>query len=450
MARMALRGKEARGSAMEHYSPTAIIFLLFLLFILLLTHQVLGGQWVRFDLKGDFPDIALSYWQYQKPDEGKLYLKTSIQLGSKNLVFLKQTRGEVPCFVARYQLELELQSDVHPDCYKLISDTITTPDLGAFQELLETRLHQIEFPVQPGAYLLRLTLRDLNTRKEGVFEEPIKIVVPSQRLSVSDLMLAHRVEMRDPGTGRYVFAVLPYPRAIYGILEPQLFYYFEIYRPASQASQVVSVELSISGPDYPRQVIRHFQPILSQQKLPIFASVNTSKMNPGRYQLELIVRNASENVVVQKAVYFYVYQSPVDVRYRPYLEILDELFLIATPEEFDYLKNVPEEKRQMAVLNFWKRHDPNPATIKNELMSEFYRRVFIARRFFAVGNRLTDRAKVFIKYGKPAQIYHYEIPQSRNETEVWVYPRLKFQAVFLDEFGFGEYRLVEPLSILSR
>ncbi len=450
MARMALRGKEARGSAMDYHSPTAVIFLLFLLFVLLLTHQVLGGQWVRFDLKGDFPDIALSYWQYQEPGEGQLYLKTSVQLGSKNLVFLKQTRQNPPCFVARYQLELELQSDEHPDCYKLISDTITTMDLGAFQELLETRLHQIEFKVEPGNYQLRLTVRDMNARKEAVFEDAIKIVMPSQRLAVSDLMLAHRVEMLDPQSGEYVFAVLPYPRAIYGILDPQLFYYFEIYSPSQDASQPVSVELSISGPEYDRQVVRQFQPVLTQQKLPVFASVNTGKMNPGRYQLELIVRNAAENVVIQKAAYFYVYQSPIDVRYRPYSEILDELFLIASPEEFEQLKNAPEDKRQQAVLEFWRRHDPNPSTLKNELMSEFYRRVFIARRFFAVGKRLTDRAKVFIKYGKPAQIYHYELPQTRNETEIWVYPRLKFQAVFLDEFGFGEYRLVEPLSILSK
>ncbi len=450
MARVAMRGMEARGSAREHYSPTAVFFLLFLLFLLLLTHQVLGGQWVRFDLKGDYPDITLSYWQHQNPQNGELFLKTSIQMGNKNLVFLKRTDGDQPCFFAHYQLELELQGVHQPDCYKFIQDTIQTNNLGAFRELLETRLHQIDFPVSPGEYTLRLTVRDINAGKEAVFEDPIKIVDTNHRLAVSDVMLAHRVEMIDPRSGRYVFAVLPYPRAIYGILEPQLFYYFEIYPGRETTAQSVSVELSINGPNTRRQIIRRFTQPIQQIKFPVFASINTGEMNPGKYQLELIVRNEAENVIIQKAAYFYVYQSPIDVRYRPYSEILDELFLIASPEEFTVLKKAKGKKRQLAILEFWQNHDPNPATVKNELMSEFYRRVFIARRFFAVGGRLTDRAKVFIKYGKPTQIIHYRIPESRNETEIWVYHHLKFQAVFLDEFGFGEYRLVEPLSILSK
>ncbi len=450
MARLAMRGKEARGSAREHYSPTAIVFSLFILFVLLLTHQLLGGQWVRFELKGDFPDIAFSYWQHQQATTGKLFFKISIQMGNKNLVFLKQTRAESPVFYARYQLEVELQGDGGRDAYKLIQDTIYTDNLGAFQELLETRLHQIDFPVEPGQYLLRITVRDVNAGKEGVYEEPVKIVGNDRRLAVSDLMLAHRVEMVDPHSGEYVFAVLPYPRAIYGILEPQLFYYFEVYSGENASRLPVSIDLSLSDPTGKRQTIRRFSRHINQPSLPVFASVNTGEMQPGKYQLELIVRNAEQNVVIQKVAYFYVYQSPIDVRYRPYSHILDEIFLIASPEEFDRLKNAAPEKRQWAILEFWRAHDPNPATIKNELMCEFYRRVFIARRFFSVGDRLTDRAKVFIKYGKPGRIFHYEIPRTRNETEIWVYPRLKFQAVFLDEFGFGEYRLVEPLSILNK
>ncbi len=148
-----------------------------------------------------------------------------------------------------------------------------------------------------------------------------------------------------------------------------------------------------------------------------------------------------------------MFQNPADLRFRDYPAVLAELGLIAGREEMTYLKKIPRSLRQQAVDRFWKLRDPTPHTPANEVMTEFYRRVLFARLYFEGGKwnarKLSDRAKVYIVYGRPDKVLRNSNPLLRKNVEVWIYQRLDIQAIFLDEYGFGDYRLVEPFSLLQ-
>ncbi|NIV13603.1 MAG: GWxTD domain-containing protein, partial [Aliifodinibius sp.] len=86
-------------------------------------------------------------------------------------------------------------------------------------------------------------------------------------------------------------------------------------------------------------------------------------------------------------------------RFKTYDKLLKELKLIASEAEWKQLQDVPAKERQHLVDKFWEKRDPTPETVKNELMTEFYSRVFLAETYFWQGNDekgwFTDQGKVY-------------------------------------------------------
>ncbi len=69
-----------------------------------------------------------------------------------------------------------------------------------------------------------------------------------------------------------------------------------------------------------------------------------------------------------------------------------------------------EEAQSKFLSDFWRRRDPDPSTAVNEWRKEFNRRVAFANAVFGGGSdvlrgALTDRGRVFVLLGKPAQVY---------------------------------------------
>ena len=109
----------------------------------------------------------------------------------------------------------------------------------------------------------------------------------------------------------------------------------------------------------------------------------------------------------------------------------------------------------MAYLEFWEKRDPTPGTSQNELQREYYDRVKYANENF-YGYRKpgwkTDMGWAYVKLGAPDSIdrnpFNQRFAEMPGRTikgfEVWTYYRYNRQLFFVDENGFGEYRLDNP------
>jgi len=129
-------------------------------------------------------------------------------------------------------------------------------------------------------------------------------------------------------------------------------------------------------------------------------------------------------------------------------QAIKQLRYIADDREINFMLEGSEEDRYNKFKAFWLERDPSPGTGPNELMEEYYRRVgFSIEAFTNVqeGWR-TDRGMVYILFGPPDEIEAGPFELSTKPYEIWHYYHLNREFIFVDQTGFGDYRLENPYS----
>src|SRR5215217_6989776 len=158
-------------------------------------------------------------------------------------------------------------------------------------------------------------------------------------------------------------------------------------------------------------------------------------------------------------------EQPRKVKPEPkkaYVNWIKDVDLILTQSERDAWKKLEtDDEREKFIEDFWRSRDPDPDTEENEFKQEFFERVAYTNEHFSSGKpgRLTDRGRIYIKFGKPDEVEShpaggsYERPSwegggstSTYPFEKWFYrhlPNVKsgVEIEFVDPIGSGEYRI---------
>src|SRR5207247_11286018 len=84
----------------------------------------------------------------------------------------------------------------------------------------------------------------------------------------------------------------------------------------------------------------------------------------------------------------------------------DVAYVITNEERSAYKALKTDEEREQFIEQFWLRRDPSPDTVENEFKEEHYARIAYANERFASGipGWKTDRGRIYILYGKQAEI----------------------------------------------
>ena len=129
-------------------------------------------------------------------------------------------------------------------------------------------------------------------------------------------------------------------------------------------------------------------------------------------------------------------------------DMLSYLRYFAQPDQLQLLRAAAPAERGRAWIAFLRATDPDPATPEHEALRDYFVRVEQAsQRFREEGGPgwLTDRGRVFITLGDPDQIYDQgqnDIAQ-RGRVQIWEYTQYRAQLVFVDQTGFGRFRLTQ-------
>jgi GWxTD domain-containing protein len=110
------------------------------------------------------------------------------------------------------------------------------------------------------------------------------------------------------------------------------------------------------------------------------------------------------------------------------------------------LRNAPAAGRAAAWAEFLRTTDPTPSTPQNEALRDYFVRVGQANaRYREEGGQgwLTDRGRVYVTLGDPDQRLEQgdQTVTQRGRAQIWVYHQHGLQLVFVDQTGFGRWRL---------
>ena len=143
-------------------------------------------------------------------------------------------------------------------------------------------------------------------------------------------------------------------------------------------------------------------------------------------------------------------------KYKKWLEE-EVVYIISSLEKDVFLQLETDRERELFIEAFWKHRDPTLGTPENEFITEHYRRIKYANRYFARAvpkpGWKTDRGRMYILLGEPTDIERFIGETQIYNTEVWFYQGLAkyglppgFNLAFYQKGGTGEYVLYSPTS----
>jgi GWxTD domain-containing protein len=423
------------------------------------------------------------------PDQTEpAYAENSIQTFSLNHALMRYESGnvrlEIYALVDRNLLQLEdfeggvqarYEATFHildTDGNVLIGDSWTRKDWSVDAEHREVGKkipEMVKYIIKPGKYTVGAQIVDLVKQAYTYISYEVEIESFSEgNLAVSDIILASSIgETEDQSSEFYHYGLLVLPNAekVFGLTNPQVFYYMEIYNLKVNEVARYAVRGEILNEQRTVVKLLDMKDKETTSQHVIEANVfNTATLHTGAYILRVTVIDLDDNSAESSEQSFWVFRPGEEIRYQP---IVDPGFNIAELTEDDIekellvIKYLMTEKliRQVEILNdghakrsflasFWKANDPNKETDVNEFRIEYERRLRIANErygHFQKEGWKTDRGRVIIMNGEPNIIDDHPFEASRGDGyQVWRYDSIEGGVVFVfvDRNNLGNYRQV--------
>jgi GWxTD domain-containing protein len=384
---------------------------------------------------------------YSSERERKSRVDIYVQVPYQEIRFVK----EGDRYVGRYEVVL----GVYAVPGQLVMDNTWRVEVRAddFAQTTSPRfysLRQRSIDIDPGQYILHLQVRDVESGKISDVRRSLLVTdFRKDPLSLSDIMLVSRLS-----TDGEVRSIIP---NISGQLSPQtegFFVFFEVYNQTNLDSVDLTLRIrNLKNEERYRTVQRE---AIQKAKTQAFLKVDSLKLPLGNYVLTIDAvgvpkEGMTETVRAQTSRTFVVRSSDLPAVIVDINKAIDQLIYIARDSEIQYIRDGEgEDERRRRFLEFWARRDPDPQTPRNELMEEYYQRVEYANKNFThyLEGWRTDMGMVYIRFGSPENIERHPFDHNAKPYEVWYYYQLNRQFVFVDETGFGDYRLRYPTTDL--
>jgi len=126
---------------------------------------------------------------------------------------------------------------------------------------------------------------------------------------------------------------------------------------------------------------------------------------------------------------------------------LEQMNYILTTEERKELRGLKNSQKEKFFKKVWAKRDPDATTKENELMIEYYKRVAFAEQNFSRGTSggwRSDMGMIYILFGKPDDVSRSMNSQQSYNYQTWYYYQISEEFLFIDDYGFGDYRLRTP------
>lgn len=353
-------------------------------------------------------------------------------------------------FATNYSLKITIKKDdkiVYDSSFTRIISTYkynltngTSPKFDFYQ-------NRILLPMSNTNYIAELVVKPLINNETFSIKKIVAFKsIDNLNFALSGLLLLSKV--REDISG---FAITPLISEDVTNLSEGFFIFFEVYNKSNKKEFKFNVTfkndkgVSLSNPIW---FVKKANDGTTQQ----WIKLQTSDLPKGFYNLELKAFNTEDStkpiaisnrsIKISRSENFPI--TEIELK-----ETLDKMRYVAYQEDIDRINsgiNISEKLKKLT--EFWKNLDPTPNTITNEAMDEYFKRVNISSKKYSTfrDGWNTDRGRVLILYGEPDVANNDPFRRDGKAVEVWQYNFLNKTFTFVDDNGFGDYRLITLLS----
>ncbi|MGZ5192094.1 MAG: GWxTD domain-containing protein [Flavisolibacter sp.] len=384
------------------------------------------------------PKYYQDFLNFASDKENNTRVDIFIQVPYTTIQFVKASTG----FAASYNVTVSVFDE---DKEKLLTEKSWREKIGAqnFDQTTSKSNYNLSlksFYLTPGKYFIRTAVEDEDSRKTYSSENMYTVRDFSGNVSVSDIMLIIR-QSQSEGSKK----ILPNISRNINAEKDGIPLFFEIY---SKYPKDVVIQLEIKDNDEKIVFSDTLNKYIDSGRTQIIHTIENVSLSLGTYLLNVTVSDSTKenNLNVNKT--FMSRWAGIPSAINDLDKAISQLVYIATPSELNNIEDASGQKEKVSrYLEFWKKKDPTPSTDENEIFNEYYRRVAYANSNFThyVEGWRSDRGMVFILLGSPSNVDRHPFDLESKPYEVWYYYELNRNYIFVDETGFGDYRLTTPL-----
>jgi GWxTD domain-containing protein len=410
------------------------------LFVLLVINSFSIAQVEYSGNKNNFGNPPMFHYdlsQTKSTIAGKTRLEVYVQVPYSSLSFTKRGEG----FNASYNITITLLDEKKENILneKSWREKLSTAEFIQTTSHKNFSLSNKYWDLFPGNYVLKTILEDGDSRRTSMRETPLKIRAINDTLDISDILLVSDI-IKDSTGEKFLLNVsktvtnkdhsLSFIYNVYSNKNQELF--FEYYLNDKQ--KVTSTKQLD-----PRK-------IKAGNNLISF-SMDKTNFSLGDYSLKVIMKDKDwkEIASTEKNFQAKIYGIPVSIQDLD--KAIAQMTYIASPAEKSFIEDAKDyEDKMNRFISFWDSKKPNPNVEENPIMYEYYRRVDYANRTFkGFGEGWhSDMGMIYITFGPPSNVERHPIDSDAKPYEIWDYYQLNRSFTFVDETGFGNYRLINP------
>ena len=381
--------------------------------------------------EGDTPFVGSVAFLGGKTPDSTVFLLT-VSVPARSLTFVREGDRYRASYSAILTLTRSNQAAQRLESHQVVR-------VAAFKETTrsdESVLYQQAVFLQPGLYELSFALRDDAGGKGSSIDATVNVPRIADG-SLSSPIPVYEAEPRNSLDS--LPRIVPTPRATLTLgQDTALVVYLEGYG----AGETLPLHAAIFTENASRPVWS--DTIAMERRGSIFAgtmSIPVARLGVGA--LTLTVSNAGGGDTT-KAPLFVTFGEDLPV--ASFADMVSYLRYFGSPSRLQALRDAPPDARAALWSTFLRETDPDPATPSNEALRDYFGRIAQANsRFREEGGPgwLTDRGRVFVALGSPDQFYEPNTTDlnQRGRAQIWEYRRHRLQVVFIDQTGFGRWRM---------
>ncbi|MDX9857033.1 MAG: GWxTD domain-containing protein [candidate division Zixibacteria bacterium] len=334
-------------------------------------------------------------------------------------------------------------------------------------------MNELSLPVKPGVYTARLTVIDaVSKRSNSVFYDRVVVEPAPAALALGGGRLAYRIRPADttlPGVNRRMLKngleVLTNPVGLVDARDTALFVYAELYNLTMADAPQDRYRVQFRVLDSSGVAVRELGTISRSKPGPtavVAQSFDITGWRTGFYSLELAATDpASQRADTLTLPFRIMSTSEVATIIAsrasspdPYdsLSLSQKLNLVKyelTPDQRLTLESLSDSGKENYLRQYWRDRDETPATTANEARLELIRRFHYANDRFSTNEMrdngwLSDRGRIYIRYGEPSETVSRFAPVVGYPYLVWFYRNIRegLAFVFEDQHGYSDFELV--------